>query len=61
MALFEDSVPSLAKYLGISRLALTQKIEGKSQFKENEIKKIAKRYNLTPDETYVIFIEEEEE
>lgn len=59
MALFEDSIPDLAEYLGISRLALTQKIEGKSQFKEKEIKKIAKRYKLTPDETYAIFIEEE--
>lgn len=61
MALFSDSIETLAEYLSITRQTLTQKIEGKSQFKQKEIKMIAVRYKLTPEETHEIFLEEEEE
>lgn len=61
MALFEDSIDDLADYLKISRQTLMMKIENKSQFKNDEIKKITKRYKLTPDEVYKIFLSEEEE
>lgn len=61
MALFRDSLDALAEYLNISRQALVMKIEEKSQFKINEIKLIVKRYKLTPDEIYEIFLCEEEE
>lgn len=60
MALFGDSIETLADYLGITRQTLTQKIEGKSQFKRNEIQLIAARYKLTPDEVYAIFLAEGE-
>ena len=55
MALFEDSVESLAKFLGISRQTLRSKLDGKSQFKQVEIDKIADRYRLTPEEIHEIF------
>lgn len=55
MALFEDSIEDLAKYLGITRQTLVGKIEGKFDFKENEIKLIIARYKLTPEETHEIF------
>lgn len=61
MALFNDSVETLAEYLGITRQTLTQKIEGKSQFKQDEIKAIIKRYKLTPDEAHEIFLDEGED
>lgn len=61
MALFGDSVEMLAEYLGITRQTLTQKIEGKSQFKTDEMKMIIKRYKLTPEEAHEIFLDEEDE
>ena len=60
MALFGDSIETLAEYLGITRQTLTQKIEGKSQFKQKEITMIAVRYKLTPEEVYEIFHEGED-
>lgn len=55
MALFEDSIETLAKHLGISRQTLAQKINGESEFKRNEIDEIITRYKLTPEETHEIF------
>lgn len=55
MALFEDSIEALAECLGISRQTLTSKIEGRSEFKRDEIDKIIIRYKLTPEETHEIF------
>ena len=55
MALFEDTVESLAEYLGISRQTLVMKIQGKSEFRQSEISKIIVRYKLTPEEAYEIF------
>jgi plasmid maintenance system antidote protein VapI len=55
MALFEDSIDSLAEHLNISRQTLSMKISGKSEFKRDEIDKIIARYNLTPEETHEIF------
>lgn len=55
MALHEDSVEDIAEYLGISRQTLSNKTEGKSEFKRDEIDAIISRYNLTPEETHEMF------
>lgn len=55
MALFEDSLEALAECLGISRQTLSSKVEGKSEFKRDEIDTIINRYNLTPEETHDMF------
>lgn len=60
MALFEDTIEELAEYLGISRQTLYSKMQGKSEFKRDEIDKIITRYNLTPEETHEIFFTGEE-
>ena len=61
MALFNDTVSSLAEYLGISRQTLTLKLDNKSDFTQSEIKKIVIKYNLTPDEMDQIFFGDEDE
>lgn len=55
MALFEDSVDSLTELLGVSRQTLTDKREGRSQFKRDEISKLSAHWNLTSDEIVEIF------
>lgn len=55
MALYEDSLETLAKHLGVTRQTLSQKIDGTTEFKRNEIEKIIVRYELTPEETREIF------
>lgn len=55
MALFEDSVESLAEFLNMSRQTLCSKLECKSEFRRDEIDKIITRYKLTPEETHDIF------
>ena len=55
MALYGDTIESLAEYLEISRQTLSMKIQGKSEFKRDEIDKIISRYHLTPEETHEIF------
>ena len=55
MALFSDTFESLSEYLGISRQTLSMKINGKTEFKRDEIDKIIIRYKLTPEETHEIF------
>ena len=44
-----DTVESLAAYLGIGRTALSCKINNRSEFKQSEIYRIVKRYDLTAD------------
>ena len=55
MALFEDTIESLSEYLEITRQTLCSKIQGRSEFKRDEIDKIIVRYKLTPEETHEIF------
>ena len=55
MLMAEDSQGDLAKYLDLSNTAMSQKMNGKVQFKAEEIAKIVWKYNLTPQETYEIF------
>ena len=50
-----DNQTQLAEYLGLSKTAMSQKMNSKVQFKAEEIAKIVWKYNLTPQETYEIF------
>ena len=56
MILNHDTVSSLADYLGINRQNVSVKINGKRDFKQGEIAKIAERYNLTSEEVTEIFL-----
>lgn len=58
MALFNDSIESLADYLEISRQTLSEKRDGKSEFKRDEIAKLMVKWNLTPEEVVDIFLSE---
>ncbi len=56
--LYGDSMEDLANYLEISRQALYTKVEGSFDFKQDEMFKIKKRYNLTDKEFVEIFEKE---
>lgn len=60
MALFGDTSISLAKRLKIHRLTLTEKINGKSDFKQSEISFLIGHWNLTASEVVQIFFNEVE-
>lgn len=57
MALIGDSdfTKCLSDLLGISRQAASEKLNGKSQFKQTEIMIITKRYGLSGEEVKNIF------
>lgn len=55
MVLNHDTVLGLANFLGLNRQSLSAKINGRTEFKQSEIGKIACRYNLTYDEIKAIF------
>ena len=55
MKLHEDTQVELAKGLEMAISSLSYKINGKTPFNANEIKKVKVRYNLTPDEVDEIF------
>ena len=50
-----DTNSTLAEVLGISRHTLGDKINDKAQFRIDEVAIIAKRYNLSAEETQEIF------
>ena len=50
-----DTGIELAKALGISRMAFSNKINMKTQFTRNEILLIRERYNLSADRVMEIF------
>lgn len=58
MALFGDTIISLAKSLNIHRLTLTEKINGNSDFKRSEISFFIEHWNLTASEVVQIFFNE---
>lgn len=60
MDYFDETFPTLAKYLGISYQALNKKVNGQSEFKVSEVAKIMQRYNLSAEEVMYIFFENEE-
>lgn len=55
MLMAGDSQNQLAEELGLSKVSMSFKMNGKAQFKAEEIAKIVWRYNLTAQETYDIF------
>ena len=55
MVLNGDTISSLAGALEINRQNASIKVNGKRDFKQTEILKIAKRYKLTVDEVAAIF------
>ncbi len=61
MDIFGDSTMELAKAIGITYQSMNKKINGHSDFKLGEIKKIKNRYNLTAEEIYYIFFYNEDD
>lgn len=59
MVLAGDSQKNLAEHLELSENAMSFKMNGKVQFKAEEIAKIVWRYNLTPQETHEMFFGKE--
>lgn len=57
MVLNGDTVSSLAESIGVNRQNMSLKLNGKRDFKQSEIAKIAKRYRLTYQELKEIFLE----
>lgn len=58
MVLNGDTVSSLAESLGVNRQNMSIKLNGKRDFKQTEIAKIAKRYRLTYQELKEIFLDD---
>lgn len=56
MILHNDNTSSFAKHIGINRQNASKKINGKRDFKQSEIIKIAELYNLTDSEVREIFL-----
>ncbi len=56
MVLHGDTLTSLSEYLGLTTRALCYKVNGKSPFKDKEMKVIKERYNLTDSEVAEIFL-----
>jgi hypothetical protein len=55
MVLNNDTTIALAKCLGVNRQNISVKLNGRRDFKQSEIAKIIRRYNLTDDEIRAIF------
>lgn len=51
----DDTLESLAKYLGISIPTMHRKMTGETNFKQDEMAKIKERYNLSTDRFVEIF------
>ena len=51
-------IGDLAQTLECTRATASRKASGKRGFLDWEIAKIAKRYNLTPEQTFEIFLQE---
>ena len=50
---------SMAQFLGLPQSAISARINGKTDFRQSEIKMIKKRWNLTDQETVDIFFNDE--
>lgn len=55
MMLHNDTITTLANYLGLNRVNVSAKINGKREFKQSEIARIVVKYKLTYDEIMEIF------
>ena len=52
-----DTQATTAEFLGISRVALSEKLNQKYDFRLPEIRMLCERWKLTPEKVYEIFIE----
>lgn len=55
MALHSDTLKTLSAFLGTTYSTLSEKINGKAEFSQHQIKLIKERYDLTPTEIDDIF------
>ena len=60
MTLNEDTISSLSELMNIHRNTLAEKIDGKAQFKQNEIDFFIAHWKLTPHEVIQIFFDKDE-
>lgn len=58
MVYHNDNTAEIAKYLGVSRVAVSDKLNGRYDFRLAEIEMLTKRWNLTPQQVYDIFIKD---
>jgi predicted transcriptional regulator len=58
MALKGHRDTDLATLIGVSNAAVSSRIKGTTEFSRQDIAKIIKRYELTPEETNEIFFKE---
>ncbi len=56
MVLFGDTNNSMGEALNITPQAYSLKLNGENEFKQEEMKVIQERYNLTPEEVVDIFL-----
>ena len=61
MALVGDTMGDLAEYLKQSRVNISSKVNGRTAFSLQDVRKIQERYNLTNAEIYEIFIKRGED
>ena len=52
-----DTLVKLAEYLGLSTASLSYRINNKTEWRANEIRKVATRYNLSAARTMELFFE----
>lgn len=55
MVLHSDNLKTLSAFLGMSYSTLSEKINGKAEFSQSQIKALKERYALTPVEVDEIF------
>ena len=60
MALIGDTMGDLAEYLNQSRVNLSSKVNSRTAFSLQDIRKIQERYNLSDSEIFEIFIEQDD-
>ncbi len=51
----DDTQEELAKALGLQVSGVSERVNGKIEFRRSEINTIRERYNLSPEETIKIF------
>lgn len=55
-ALNDEKIKNLAEYININPQTLRKKINENGEFKCSQIRSLSKRWDLTPNEIYEIFI-----
>ena len=55
----DDTQEKLAEALGLQASGVSERVNGKVEFRRSEINTIRERYNLSPEETIRIFFADE--